>query len=44
MKTIEEGISKEEKVERVNNFFNYAVREYDINYDDLRIDIGKKRY
>lgn len=41
---IEEGTTKKEKVERVNEFFEYAVRDYNINFDDLRVDLGKKRY
>ena len=43
-RAIEEGTSKEEKVKRINELFNYSVRSYKINYDDLRIDLGKKRY
>ncbi len=43
-RTIEEGTTKEEKVRRVNEFFNYATRDYKINFDDLRIDLGRKRY
>lgn len=44
MKTIEEGTSKEEKVQRINEFFEYAKRKYNINFDDVRIDLGRKRY
>ncbi len=44
IKAIEEGTSKEEKVKRVNEFFNYTIREFNINFDDLRIDLGRKRY
>ena len=44
IKAIEEGTSKEEKVKRVNEFFNYTIREFKINFDDLRIDLGRKRY
>lgn len=43
-KAIEEGTSKEEKVKRINELFDYSIRNYNINYDDLRIDLGKKRY
>ena len=43
-KAIEEGTSKEEKIIRVNNLYDYSVRNYNIDFDDLRIDLGKKRY
>lgn len=44
MRTIEEGTSKEEKVKRVNELFDYATEKYSINFDDVRIDLGRKRY
>ena len=34
----------EEKVKRITEFFEYSTREFDIDYDNLRIDLGKKRY
>lgn len=43
-RTIEYGISKEEKIARINELLNYSIRKYDINFDDVRIDLGKKRY
>lgn len=44
IRAIEEGTSKEEKVKRANEFFNYTIRGFKINFDDLRIDLGRKRY
>lgn len=41
---IEEGTTKKEKVERVNELFKYAIRDYNLNFDDLRVDLGKRRY
>lgn len=43
-RTIEYGISKEEKIARINELLNYSIRKYDVNFDDVRIDLGKKRY
>ena len=45
-KAIEEGTSKEQKVKRINELWDYAMRDYkqNINFNDLRIDLGKKRY
>ncbi len=43
-RAIEYGISKEEKIARINELLNYSIRKYDINFDDVRIDLGKKRY
>lgn len=43
-KAIEFGISKEEKVSRIRDLLNYSIRKYNINFDDVRIDLGKKRY
>ena len=43
-KAIEYGISKEEKVSRIRELLKYAIRKYSINFDDVRIDLGKKRY
>ncbi len=44
IRAIEEGTSKEEKIERVNQLFDYTIKGFKINYDDLRIDLGRKRY
>jgi predicted nucleotidyltransferase len=44
IKAIDNNTSKEEKIKRVTDFFKYATREFDIDYDNLRIDLGKKRY
>ena len=44
IKAIDNTTSKEEKIKRVTDFFKYATREFDIDYDNLRIDLGKKRY
>lgn len=44
IKTIEEGTTKEEKVKRVNKLFEYTTSKYKINFDDVRIDLGRKRY
>ena len=41
---IEEGISKEDKIKRITGLYRYATRKYDIYFNDLRIDLGKKRY
>ena len=41
---IEEGTTKEQKLERINELYKYSTRKYDLNFDDLRIDLGKKRY
>ena len=41
---IEEGISKEDKIKRITELYRYATRKYDIYFNDLRIDLGKKRY
>ena len=41
---IEEGTTKDQKLERINELYKYSTRKYDLNYDDLRIDLGKKRY
>lgn len=41
---IEERTTKKEKVERVNELFEYAIRDYNLNFDDLRVDLGKRRY
>jgi len=44
IKAIDNTKSKEEKIKNVNELFNYSIRGYDINFNDLRIDLGKKRY
>ena len=43
-RAIEEGTSKTEKIKRINELFDYATRDFNIDFDDLRIDLGKKRY
>ncbi len=43
-KSLEEGISKEEKVKRLTELYKYATRKYNIDFDDVRIDLGKNRY
>lgn len=43
-KAIDGGTTREEKVKRIRDLFDYSVREFNIDYDDLRIDLGKKRY
>lgn len=43
-KCIEYGMSKEEKIERIRQLLKYSIRKYDVNFDDVRIDLGKKRY
>lgn len=43
-KTIEYGTSKEIKIERINELFEYVTRNFNIDYDDVRIDLGKRRY
>lgn len=43
-KAIEQSITKETKVERINEIFNYVIRKYDVDFDDARVDLGKKRY
>ena len=43
-KTIEEGTSKQEKAKRIEELYDYTVRNYSINFEDVRIDLGKKRY
>lgn len=42
--SIEEGTNKEEKIIRINKLYDYATRNYNINFDDIRIDLGRKRY
>lgn len=45
LKAIEEGTTKDEKIKRINKLYDYATSKYsNINFDDLRIDLGKKRY
>ena len=44
IKAIDNNTTKEEKVKRITEFFEYSTREFDIDYDNLRIDLGKKRY
>lgn len=43
-RTLEYGLTKEAKIERIKELLNYSIRKYDINFDDVRIDLGKKRY
>ena len=45
LKAIEEGTTKDEKIKRINELYDYATSKYsNINFDDVRIDLGKKRY
>ena len=43
-KAIEYGISKEEKITRINELLTYSIKKYDVDFDNVRIDLGKKRY
>lgn len=44
MRAIENELPKEEKVKRIKEFFDYTIRDFDIDFDNLRLDLGKKRY
>ena len=38
------NINKEALTRKNNELFDYVTRDFNIDFDDLRIDLGKKRY
>lgn len=44
LNAIEECLTKDERIKRITELYKYATRKYDIDFNDLRIDLGEKRY